>query len=57
MLQDVLNKKRTEIDFINGAITRQAKALGMQAPVNAVLTELVKTIEATYGTCMGSAVR
>ena len=48
MLQDVLNGKKTEIDFINGAIVRQAKALGMPAPVNEVLTGLVKTIESSY---------
>jgi 2-dehydropantoate 2-reductase len=48
MLQDVLNKKRTEIDFINGAISRQAKALGIQTPVNDALTNLVKAIEASY---------
>jgi len=48
MLQDVLNKKRTEIDFINGAIVRQGKALGIPTPVNEVLTNLVKTIEKSY---------
>jgi 2-dehydropantoate 2-reductase len=48
MLQDVLNNKRTEIDFINGAITRQGKQMGIPTPVNEVLTALVKTIEATY---------
>jgi 2-dehydropantoate 2-reductase len=48
MLQDVLNKKRTEIDFINGAIVRQAKALGIQTPVNDALTNLVKAIESSY---------
>lgn len=48
MLQDVLNQKRTEIDFINGAIIRQGKALGIPIPVNEVLTNLVKTIEASY---------
>ena len=48
MLQDVLNNKRTEIDFINGAIVRQAKALGIPTPINEVLTNLVKTIEASY---------
>ncbi|MDP3792021.1 MAG: 2-dehydropantoate 2-reductase [Candidatus Omnitrophota bacterium] len=49
MLQDVLNNKRTEIDFINGAIMRQGKALGIPTPVNEVLTALIKTIEAAYG--------
>ena len=48
MLQDVLNKKQTEIDFINGAIVRQGKSLGIVTPVNEVLTNLVNTIEASY---------
>jgi len=48
MLQDVAGKKRTEIDFINGAIVRQGKSLGIATPVNDVLTQLVKTIEKSY---------
>lgn len=48
MLQDVLNRKRTEIDFINGAIVRQGRAQGIPAPVNGALTNLVKTIEVSY---------
>lgn len=48
MLQDVLNKKRTEVDFINGSIVRQGKALGINTPVNEVLTNLVKAIESNY---------
>ena len=48
MLQDVLKKKRTEIDFINGVITRQGQSLGIPTPVNSVLVDLVKTIESTY---------
>lgn len=48
MLQDVLNKKRTEIDFINGAIVRQGKSLGIPTPVNDVLTNIVRTIESGY---------
>jgi len=48
MLQDVLKKKRTEIDFINGVIVRQGQELGIPTPVNSVLTDLVKTIESTY---------
>lgn len=45
MLQDVLNKKPTEIEAINGAIVREAEKSGLEAPVNKVLTLLVKTIE------------
>jgi len=48
MLQDILKKKRTEIDFINGVIVRQGQELGIPTPVNSVLTDLVKTIEASY---------
>jgi len=48
MLQDVLKKKRTEIDFINGVIVRQAQELGIATPVNSLLVDLVKTIEASY---------
>ena len=48
MLQDVLRKKRTEIDFINGVIVRQGQELGIPVPVNQVLVDLIKTIEATY---------
>ncbi len=48
MLQDVLRKKRTEIDFINGVIVRQAQELGIAVPVNSILLDLVKTIETSY---------
>jgi 2-dehydropantoate 2-reductase len=48
MLQDVLRKKRTEIDFINGVIVRQGQESGIPVPVNSVLVDLVKTIEASY---------
>jgi 2-dehydropantoate 2-reductase len=48
MLQDALKHRRTEIDFINGVIVRQAQGLGIAAPVNTVLTNLVKTIESSY---------
>ena len=48
MLQDILRKKRTEIDFINGVIVRQGQELDIPVPVNQVLVNLIKTIEATY---------
>lgn len=48
MLQDVLKRRRTEIDFINGVIVRQAQGLGIPTPVNAVLTNAVKAIESSY---------
>jgi 2-dehydropantoate 2-reductase len=48
MLQDVLRKKRTEIDFINGVIVRQGQELGIPVPVNSLLVDLIKTIETSY---------
>ncbi|MGD2127057.1 MAG: 2-dehydropantoate 2-reductase [Desulfobacteraceae bacterium] len=48
MLQDVLNEKLTEIDFINGAIVREGEALGLATPVNFTLTALVHVIQETY---------
>ena len=48
MLQDVLKKRRTEIDFINGAIVREGKKLNISTPVNQVITNLIKAIEEAY---------
>lgn len=48
MLQDVLNKKKTEIDFINGAIIRQGKSFNIATNANEILTDLVKTLEESY---------
>jgi 2-dehydropantoate 2-reductase len=49
MLADVLKKKRTEIDFINGVIVRQGQSLGISVLVNSLLVDLIKTIESSYG--------
>ncbi len=48
MLQDVLKKRRTEIDYINGAIVRQAKSLNIPSPTNVILADLIKSIESAY---------
>ena len=48
MLQDILNKKITEIDFINGAICREGEKLDISTHVNKTLTSLVKAIESSY---------
>ncbi|MFC1859030.1 ketopantoate reductase family protein [Thermodesulfobacteriota bacterium] len=48
MLQDVLKERLTEIDFINGAIVREGKSLGIPTPVNLTLTCLVRTVQETY---------
>ncbi|MGD9161689.1 MAG: ketopantoate reductase C-terminal domain-containing protein, partial [Desulfobacteraceae bacterium] len=48
MLQDVINKRPTEVDFINGAICKQGEKEGIPTPVNRILTDLVKTIQESY---------
>ena len=57
MLADVLKKKRTEIDFINGVVIGQGKSLGIEVPVNSLLVDLVRTIESSYGVQAGSFTR
>jgi ketopantoate reductase len=42
MLQDVRKKKRTEIDYINGAIVKEGRKKGIETPINRMLTLLIK---------------
>ena len=48
MLQDVLHKKTTEVEFINGAIVKEGEILNVPTPVNRILTSLVRTLQETY---------
>ena len=48
MNQDVLNKRITEIDHINGAVVRAAKDYGIQTPYNEFIVCLLHAIEGTY---------
>jgi 2-dehydropantoate 2-reductase len=45
MLQDILRKKRTEVDFINGAIVSEGEKIGIATPVNKTFWNLVKFLE------------
>ena len=45
MLQDFDRGRESEIDFINGAIVREAAELGVPVPVNAAVTRLIRAIE------------
>jgi 2-dehydropantoate 2-reductase len=45
--QSVRRGQPTEVDFLNGAVVREASAAGIAAPVNAALTELVHEVEST----------
>jgi 2-dehydropantoate 2-reductase len=45
MWQDLQNKKRTEIDAINGAISTLGKKHGIATPYNDMITSLIKVLE------------
>lgn len=44
-LQSIRRGQRTEIDYLNGAIVGAAEKLGLHAPINAALVELVHEVE------------
>ena len=48
MLQDLMRKRKTEIDFINGAVVRLGKKHGVETPVNKSLVDLIKFKESEY---------
>lgn len=48
MLQDVLARRPTEIDMLNGGIVREARAAGLEAPLNAAVAALVTGLEASW---------
>ena len=45
MLQHVEQGRRTEIDAINGALVREAHALGLAVPYNEAVVAIVKGVE------------
>ncbi len=48
MLDDVRNKRLTEIDWITGAIVREARKAGIPAPYHETLYRLVKAYETSW---------
>lgn len=45
MLQDVLAKRQTEVDFMNGAIVHWGEKVGVPTPLNRAVWELIKGLE------------
>lgn len=45
MYQDLMKGRPTEIDTINGAVVKRASNLGLEAPYNKMMTDLVKAKE------------
>lgn len=48
MLQDVENKRRTEIDVVNGAIVEAGQRFGIPTPYNQTMVWMVKALEETF---------
>jgi 2-dehydropantoate 2-reductase len=48
MLQDVEQKRRTEIDVINGAILEAGRARNIPTPANEVTVQLIKALETAF---------
>jgi 2-dehydropantoate 2-reductase len=48
MLQDVLAKRQTEVDFMNGAIVKCSEQIGVPAPLNKAMWELIKGLEHSW---------
>jgi len=48
MLQDVLAKRQTEVDFMNGAIVQWGEKSGVPTPLNRALWELIKGLEHSW---------
>ena len=48
MLQYFDRKRLSEIDFINGAIVREAQALGLEVPVNRAVTRVVRVLDEVH---------
>ncbi len=45
MLQDIERGKKTEIDYLNGAIVELGKKQGIETPVNETIVSLIKVLE------------
>jgi 2-dehydropantoate 2-reductase len=48
MLQDVLAKRQTEVDFMNGAIDHWGEKTGVPTPLNKMLWALIKGLEHSW---------
>jgi 2-dehydropantoate 2-reductase len=48
MLQDILAKRQSEVDFMNGAIVKWGEKTGVPTPLNKAIWELVKGLEHSW---------
>jgi 2-dehydropantoate 2-reductase len=45
LLQDIIKKRRTEVEFLNGEIVRKGQVVGVPTPLNQALLDLTLSIE------------
>jgi 2-dehydropantoate 2-reductase len=48
MLQDVIAKRQTEVDFMNGAIVQWGEKIGVPTPLNRTMWALIKGLEHSW---------
>ena len=48
MCQDMENKRKTEIDFINGAVVRLGKKYGIETPYHSLIVDLIHAKESLF---------
>ena len=48
MLIDVKNKRKTEIDCLNGAVIREGERLGVETPFNRAIYNIIRIVENSY---------
>jgi 2-dehydropantoate 2-reductase len=45
---DILDRRHTEVDFVNGAIADRGEKLGVPVPLNRAIWQLVKGLEHSW---------
>ena len=48
MRDDIQSRRKTEIDFLNGAVVKAAHRLNIQTPVNQVLIQYIRQREEDF---------
>jgi 2-dehydropantoate 2-reductase len=48
MLQDILARRQTEVDFMNGAIVQWGEKVGVPTPLNRAMWQLIKGLEHSW---------
>ena len=51
MLQDVLARRKTEVEAFGGTVCKLAKKHDIDVPVNEALVKFITAMEETFGIC------